>query len=110
VGEDIGNLVIDSVADGLVPVSRLDDVREAAVDGYLDGVGAVVDADIVRMGVYATGAAKYAAFGPTIARRGAEDAGIGAPAYDVGGSLTDLLERWRRMLAMLVSWGEMALA
>jgi len=26
IGEDIGNLIVDSVADGLVPVSRLDDV------------------------------------------------------------------------------------
>jgi hypothetical protein len=110
IAEDIGNLVVDSVADGLVPISRLDDVREAVIDGYAEGIGAAVAADTVRLGVYATGAAKYAAFGPTIARRVAEDTSIGSVAYDVGGSLTDLLERWRPMLGMLVSWGESALA
>ena len=109
IGEDIGNLIVDSVADGLVPVSRLDVVAEAAIDSYLTGIAGLVDAQTVRRGVYATGAAKYAAFGPTIARRVGADSPVGSPSYDVGGSLTELLERWRPMLALLVDWGERAL-
>src|SRR5215475_13520728 len=101
IGEDIGNLIVDSVADGLMDISMLDQIRDAAIDGYLDGVGAVVDADVARRGVAATGAAKYAAFGPTIARKMAEGPIVGSQTYDVGGSIADLLERWRPMLTML---------
>ena len=109
VGEDISNVIIDSVADGLVPVSRLDDVAEAAIGGYMAGIADLIDAETVRRGVYATGAAKYAAFGPTIARRVAEGGRVASMSYDVGGSLVELLERWRPMLALLVEWGEQAL-
>ena len=109
VGEDISNVIIDSVADGLVPVSRLDDVAEAAIEGYMAGIADLIDAETVRRGVYATGAAKYAAFGPTIARRVAEGGRVASMSYDVGGSLVELLERWRPMLALLVEWGEQAL-
>ncbi|HKE66700.1 MAG TPA: phosphotransferase [Micromonosporaceae bacterium] len=109
VGEDIGNLIVDSVADGLVAVSMLDQIREAAIDGYLVGIGSAVDADVVRRGVAAAGAAKYAAFGATIARKVAEGPSVGSLTYDVGGSIAELLERWRPMLTMLVDWGRSAL-
>jgi hypothetical protein len=109
IGEDISNLIVDSVADGLVPVSRLANVADVAIDGYLAGIGGALDAATVRRGVYATGAAKYAAFGPSIARTVAADQRVGSASYDVGGSLTELLERWRPMLTLLVDWGRRAL-
>jgi hypothetical protein len=108
-GEDVANLIVDSVADGLVPVTRLPEVADAAIGGYLDGIGDAADPAAVRCAVYATGAAKYAAFGPTIARRVAANAPVGSPSYDVGGSPVELLARWRPMLEMLVDWGERAL-
>ena len=96
----------------LVPVERLAEVAELAVDGYLAGLdtsGAGIAPTIVRRGVQATGAAKYAAFGPSIARSVSAGSGVGSPSYDVGGSLVELLDRWRPMLALLVEWGERAL-
>ncbi len=112
IGEDISNLIVDSVADGLVPVDRLAEVAELAVDGYLAGLdtsGAGIAPAIVRRGVRATGAAKYAAFGPSIARSVSAGRDVGSPSYDVGGSVVELLDRWRPMLALLVEWGERAL-
>jgi hypothetical protein len=110
VGEDIGNLVVDSVADGLMPVSRLAELADAAIDGYLSGIGRAADAASVRRGIFASGAAKYAAFGPTIVRKVADGGSVGSPSYDAGGSTVELLERWRPMLSMLVDWHDRALA
>jgi hypothetical protein len=39
----------------------------------------------------------------------AEGPSVGSQTYDVGGSIAELLERWRPMLTMLVDWGRSAL-
>jgi hypothetical protein len=104
VGEDIGNLIIDSVADGHIHIGGLPELIDAVTSGYRAGLaGAVADVDVMR-GIRASAAAKYAWFGPRVASRVARAEGVGSSFYDTGGSVGDKLARWRPMLELLVDW------
>jgi thiamine kinase-like enzyme len=61
VGEDIGNLVPDTVFDHFLPAAVLPELEDAVLHGYLSGLaegGWRGDADIVRLGMWAS-AVKY---------------------------------------------------
>ena len=70
-GEDVGNLVPDSVLDFHVPVDQIDRLDQQITDAYNDGL-AEVEANVgpsrVRLGMTATMAAKYAWIAPAMAR------------------------------------------
>jgi hypothetical protein len=71
VGEDPGNLVPDAVLDFHVPPDRLDDLHAAVVAGYHAGLRAAgwdVGADVVRLAMAASAAAKYAWIAPAVLR------------------------------------------
>jgi thiamine kinase-like enzyme len=104
IGEDIGNLLIDSVADGHVDVDSLPELVSALTDGYVEGLAGAVPADAVAHGIRASACAKYAWFGPRAVDRIAREEGIGSRFYDVGGTVTEKLARWRPMVALLGRW------
>jgi hypothetical protein len=71
VGEDAGNLVPDAVLDFHVAPSRVDDLYETVVTGYdlgLRDAGWDGSISVVRLGMAATIAAKYAWIAPAILR------------------------------------------
>ena len=109
VGEDIGNLIPDSVADGLIDPGLLPEIDAAVTDGYLAGLGAGGwrgrDAD-VRRAIAITGAAKYCWLAPRMLQR-LEDGG-GAGFYDRRGAARTLAGRLG-MLALVAGWGRLAL-
>jgi hypothetical protein len=62
IGEDVGNLVPDSVFDRLLPDERLDELDAAATAAYLDGLrdaGFEGDARLARLGICLGGVLKY---------------------------------------------------
>jgi hypothetical protein len=62
IGEDVGNLVPDSVFDRLLPSERLDELDAAAGEAYLEGLrdgGFAGDPRAVRLGVCLGGVLKY---------------------------------------------------
>jgi hypothetical protein len=71
VGEDVGNLVPDSVLDFHVPVDQIELLDQRITDAYNSGIadaGADIDPSRVRLGMTATMAAKYAWIAPAMAR------------------------------------------
>lgn len=104
VGEDIGNLVVDAVADGHIAVEAMPALIDAAIDGYIIGLGGRADAASVRRAVAASAAAKYAWFGPRVADRFIRDGAVGSGYYDVGGSAEERIARWRPMLTEIVGF------
>ncbi|MFI5934504.1 hypothetical protein [Actinoplanes sp. NPDC051494] len=59
IGGDAANMALDSFFDGLIDVSRLDEVLETVTDSYVRGMRGVVDADVVRRAIRVTGAARF---------------------------------------------------
>lgn len=112
VGEDIGNLVPDSVADGLMPADGLPEITEACVTGYLDGLRDGEwrgSPDEARRAIAVCGAAKYAWLAPMMADRLARGLAIGSPNYDRGDDNPTILERRRSMMELLADWTDQAL-
>jgi hypothetical protein len=109
VGEDIGNLIPDSVADGLIDPGLLPGIDAAVTDGYLAGLRAGGwrgrDAE-VRRAIAVTGAAKYCWLAPRMLQR-LEDGG-GAGFYDRRGATQALAGRLG-MLSLVAGWGRVAL-
>lgn len=71
VGEDVGNLVPDSVLDFHIPVDQIGALDTQITDSYNTGLadaGASIDPADARLGMTATMAAKYAWIGPALAR------------------------------------------
>ena len=108
-GEDIGNLIPDSVADGLIDPGLLPGIDAAVTDGYLAGLRAGGwrgrDAE-VRRAVAVTGAAKYCWLAPRMLQR-LEDGG-GAGFYDRRGATQALAGRLG-VLSLVAGWGRLAL-
>lgn len=74
-GEDPGNLVPDAALDFHVSPDRLDDLDATVTAGYLDGLRAAGwdgTADLVRLAMATTMAAKYAWIAPAILRATSE--------------------------------------
>lgn len=105
IGEDAANLIVDTVTDGLMPVSRLPEIEAAVLAGYQDGLG--LDAALVERAVAITGAAKYCWFAPRGVARLLGGAARGV--YDPGDEPAAVVERWRPICELLVRWGRLAL-
>lgn len=110
-GEDIGNLVPDSVFDLFVLADALPELDEAVFRGYVSGLreaGWEGDVRLVRLGMCAS-AVKYEWLGPLMLRRAADAEHVG-----YGGSVvvdSDRLYAERgTTLAFLASWAEEARA
>ena len=108
-GEDIGNLVPDSVFDLFVPAEALPELDEAVFGGYVSGLreaGWQGDERLVRLGMHAS-AVKYEWLGPLMVQKAsdAEHVGYGGSrAVDSG----PLYAERAATLAFLVSWAEEA--
>ena len=71
VGEDIGNLLPDSVDDGFFPYERAHDLTEAVSAGYIDGwrsVDAGMDPRVLRLGFLMSAVTKYTWVAPWVLR------------------------------------------
>jgi hypothetical protein len=109
VGEDIGNLIPDSVSDGLIDPGLLPEIDHAVTAAYLAGLRAGgwrgLDAQ-VRQAIAVTGAAKYCWLAPVMLQR------LGKrrrPSfYDRRGAEQVLAGR-AGMLALVAGWGRSAL-
>jgi len=76
VGEDAGNLVADAVLDFHVGPEHLDALFDAVLTGYVEGLadaGFRASPDVVRLGMTATLAAKYAWIGPAVLRAAVDE-------------------------------------
>jgi Phosphotransferase enzyme family len=110
IGEDIGNLIPDSVADGLMDPGLLPEIDEAVTAGYLAGLraGGWHGRDAaVRHAIAVTGAAKYCWLAPRMLGRLGEDGGPGW--YDRRG-VEQVLAGRLGMLTLVAAWGSRALA
>jgi len=109
VGEDVGNLIPDSVADGLIDPGLLPEIDAAVTGGYLAGLragGWRGRESEVRRAVEVTGAAKYCWLAPRMLQR--LDAGGGPSFYDRRGAEQTLAGRLG-VLALVAGWGRRAL-
>ena len=105
-GEDVGNLVPDSVFDRLFPHERLDELDEAATAAYLEGLrdaGFEGDERLVRLGICLGGLLKYGWLVPLTLQDATSGAfrdygsgsGVEAHAFMAArGAGLDLVARW----------------
>jgi hypothetical protein len=111
-GEDIANLIVDSVADGFMDAALLPEIEAATTEGYLDGLragGWRGPAEVVRRAIAASGAAKYSWMAPamlTVAAQG--DRRGGHRNYDPDSSAAEIRKRRGGLLELLVDWAERA--
>lgn len=109
VGEDIGNLIPDTVADGLIDPALLPEIEEAVTAGYLTGLRAGgwrgPDAQ-VRRAIAVTGAAKYCWLAPLMLQRLASG---GGPGFYDRRSGDQVLRGRLGMLTLVATWGRLAL-
>jgi hypothetical protein len=109
VGEDIGNLVPDSVADGLIDPGLLPEIDQAVIAAYLAGLraGGWSGRDgQVRQAIAVTGAAKYCWLAPLMLQRLAGDRI--SRFYDRRGP-EEILRGRAGMLGLVANWGRRAL-
>nr|WP_275941594.1 phosphotransferase [Planosporangium mesophilum] len=106
-GEDIANLIVDSVADGLMDATLLPEITAGVTDGYLAGLrdgGWTGSPDTVRHAIAACGAAKYSWFGPAVLGRVVRDGSFGHPQYGRDRSGTQALHRLEGLVSLLADW------
>jgi hypothetical protein len=109
VGEDVANLIADSVADGLIDPGLLPDINRACTAGYLAGLraGGWRGSDTeIRHAIAVTGAAKYCWLAPLMLQRLADR---GQRSYDRRDPEAILRGR-AGMLTLVADWGRAALA
>ncbi len=110
VGEDIGNLIADSVADGLIDPGLLPEIDHAVTTAYLAGLraGGWRGGDTqVRHAIAVTGAAKYCWLAPLMLQRLANDSSPGF--YDRRDAEQRLRGRMG-MLTLVADWARSAFA
>jgi hypothetical protein len=112
VGEDVANLIPDTVADGLVDPALLPEVDGAVRTGYLAGLR---DGDwhgpegALWRAITTTGAAKYAWLAPLMLHRLAAGDGAASAHYDPHSSDAEVFARRVGLLTMLSEWADEAL-
>jgi hypothetical protein len=108
-GEDIGNLVPDSVFDLFMPAEALPELDEAVFGGYVSGLreaGWLGDERLVRLGMRAS-AVKYEWLGPLMVQKASDAEHVGYGGSGAVDSSRLYAER-AATLAFLVSWAEEA--
>jgi hypothetical protein len=109
-GEDISNMIIDSVADGLIAPALLPEIAATLPEAYLDGLRAAGwrgSADAVHLAIAATGAAKYSWLAPATLRRLARGPGGGPRMYDAR-SFEESFAQQLGMLELIAEWARAA--
>jgi hypothetical protein len=109
VGEDIGNLIADSVADGLIDPRLLPEIDRAVTSAHLAGLragGWRGGGAQLRHAVAVTGAAKYCWLAPIMLQRLADG---GQRFYDRRAP-AEILRGRVGMLRLVADWGRAALA
>jgi hypothetical protein len=107
IGEDLANLIVDSVADGLMDAALLPEINERTTDAYLDGLregGYLGTSDKVREAVAANGAAKYAWFGAAVLGKALSNEAYGHPQYGQHASGAEALRSLRGLVTLLADW------
>ena len=112
VGEDPANLIVDSVADGLIDAALLPDIEAAVIAGYLAGLrlsGCRLDEAAVRRTIAASGAAKYSWLAPAMLSRAAAAHSVGDTNYGTAATTAEVFASRTGLLNLLVGWAELAL-
>lgn len=112
IGEDIANLIADTFLDGLQPVDRLPEVKDALTDAYRAGLAEAGGRHgRLETAVAATGAAKYCWLAPLMLTRLAQGRPLDDSTYEAeAGSGDDaVLERARPIMDMFVTWASTVL-
>ncbi len=106
IGEDAGNLVPDAVLDFHVPADVIDDLYETVASGYAAGLADAGWSDpgsLVRLGMAATIAAKYAWIPPSMLRAVVEDR-----EFLNGRPIDETLRLWSPAVSFLLDRAEEA--
>jgi hypothetical protein len=109
IGEDAANLIVDSVADGLMDVALLPEIADAVTEEYIAGLhdgGWEGAPDTVRHAIAAFGAAKYCWFGPLVLSRVIRDGAFGHPQYGRDTSGESALHRLQGLVTLLADWAQ----
>jgi Phosphotransferase enzyme family len=112
IGEDAANLIVDSVADGLMDVALLPEIADAVTEGYVAGLrdgGWAGSPDAVRRAIMVCGAAKYSWFAPLALGRVIRDGRWGHPQYARDATGEEALHRLRGLVTLLADWSQIAL-
>jgi hypothetical protein len=110
-GEDLANLIVDTVRFGLVDVALLPDIARECTDGYLAGLragGWTGPESVVRRAVAASGAAKFSWLAPAMLLSAARGERLTHPAYGHDEPPEETFLRRRPLLELLTSWYESA--
>jgi hypothetical protein len=106
-GEDLANLIVDSVTDGLMDAALLPEIDARATDAYLAGLregGWAGSPDVVRRSIAAHGAAKYSWFGPAVLGRVVRDQPLGHAQYGQDRSGAQAVRRLEGLVTLLAQW------
>ncbi len=109
-GEDVANLIVDSVADGLIATSLLPEIDAAVTSGYLDGLragGWRGRPDAVRTAIAVAGAAKYCWFSPAALGRAVRGS-YGPSAYGQDRDPDSAMRRLSPLVRLLADWSKTA--
>ncbi|GAB3836983.1 hypothetical protein ACFPIJ_17350 [Dactylosporangium cerinum] len=107
IGEDVANLIVDSVADGLMDAALLPDIAAAVTAEYIGGLrdgGWTGPPDQVCRAIAACGAAKYSWFAPLALARVVRDGTFGHPQYGRDTSAASALQRLHGLVTLLADW------
>lgn len=111
VGEDIGNLIPDTCFDGLMDVSRLDEIAQTLTAAYAHGhrkAGGDLTESAVRQAIAVTGAAKYTWLAPKMIAAVTAGHSPGSRNYDPDSDAAEVLERRRPVFELLLDWSRHA--
>ena len=110
-GEDAANLIVDSVADGLMDAAVLPEIVAGVTEGYLAGLrdgGWTGSPDAVRRAIAVAGAAKYSWFAPLVLGRVIRDGTFGHPQYGQDRTGEAAVHRLRGLVTLLADWAQAA--
>lgn len=111
-GEDLANLILDSVNDGLLPAEWLPEIDSQCTDAYVAGLadgGWAGDPDGVRRTVAACGAAKYAWLPAGFGSRATRAESAGNPHYARAEAPEQFVARLTGVVTLLANWAERTL-
>jgi hypothetical protein len=106
IGEDVANLIVDSVADGLMDAALLPEIADAATEAYLTGLrdgGWPGPPDRVRSAIAACGVAKYCWLAPAFIGRAVHD-NLGPRSYGQDPSAAAAIQRLTPVVTLLAAW------
>lgn len=106
IGEDLANLIVDSVTDGLMDAELLPEIADTVTEAYLAGLrdgGWAGPPDRVRLAIAACGVAKYSWFAPAFIGRAVHD-NLGPRSYGQDSTAADAIQRLTPVVTLLATW------